>query len=453
MLVALFILGFLLAAAATVTVVVIMKNKSLKTESLNKDDDITALNALIAEKTAVINGHEAQVNALNAEILRLKDDVTTKVGEYKAINERFTAAVAENKGMEEKLNSAREKLDNQKAELEELKKKFTMEFEILANKIFEEKTTKFTAMNKENLDAILKPLGENIDAFKKKVEETYDKESKQRFSLEERVKELVEQTDKVSSEANNLASALKGQTKKQGDWGEVILENILEKSGLVKGREYFSQENIKAEDGSNLRPDVMIHLPGNKVIIVDSKMSLVAYDRYCNAETPEQQAAALKEHLSSVTKHIDELAAKSYDNLPAALDFVMMFIPIEPAYLIAIQADSELWDKAYKKRILLISPTNLIACLKLISDLWRRDAQDKNAMEIVKRGEMMYEKFVTFTDTLKRLGQKLDDAQTNYSAAIKQLSEGSGNLVGQATKLKSLGLKSGKMLMIDGEEG
>ncbi|SFG28810.1 DNA recombination protein RmuC [Pontibacter chinhatensis] len=301
-------------------------------------------------------------------------------------------------------------------------------------------------MNKSNIEALLKPLGDNIDNFKKKVEETYDKESKERFSLEAKVKELVEQTNRVSSEANNLATALKGQSKKQGDWGEMILESILQQSGLEKEREYFLQQTIKDEEGNSLRPDVLVKLPDERVIIIDSKVSLVSYDRYFSAETAEAQEAHLQEHIKSIRKHIDDLHGKKYDNLESSLDFTMMFVPIEPAYMIAIQNDRELWAHAYSKRILLISPTNLIACLKLMADLWKREMQSKNAMEIVRRGELLFDKFVGFVSTLEEVGKHIKKSKTAYDSAIGQLKTGSGNLIGQAIKLKDLGLKSSKSI-------
>jgi DNA recombination protein RmuC len=342
------------------------------------------------------------------------------------------------------LRVAEDRLVANAAFFAETQKTAHLQFEKIANQILEEKSGKFTETNKANMEAILKPLGENIEQFKKKVEETYDKESKQRFSLELRVKELVEQTNKVSSEANNLATALKGQAKKQGNWGEIILESILQKSGLVKDREYFLQQTIKDEDGNNLRPDVLVKLPDNRVIIIDSKVSLVSYDKFSSADTAEQQAIHLAEHLKSIYGHIDDLQGKKYDNLEASLDFTMMFVPIEPAYLVAIQGDQELWAYAYSKRILLISPTNLIACLKLMADLWKRELQSKNAMEIVKRGELLYEKFVSFVSTLEDVGKHIGKSQAAYEAALGQLNSGSGHLVGQALKLKNLGLKSGK---------
>jgi DNA recombination protein RmuC len=319
-----------------------------------------------------------------------------------------------------------------------------LQFERIANQILEEKSGKFTETNKANMEALLRPLGENIELFRKKVEDTYDKESRERFSLEGRVKELIEQTNKVSAEANNLATALKGQSKKQGNWGEVILESILQKSGLQKDREYFVQKNIKDEAGKNLRPDVLVQLPDNRTIIIDSKVSLVSYDRFSASERAEDQALFLEEHLKSVYGHIDDLHSKKYDDLEASLDFTMMFIPIEPAYLLAIQHDAELWAYAYSKRILLISPTTLIACLKLIADLWKREMQSKNAQEIVRRGELLYEKFVVFAGTMEDIGKHLGKSQSAYQEAIGQLHTGSGNLVGQALKLKDLGLKSSK---------
>jgi len=353
----------------------------------------------------------------------------------------FSNQLTELQKKEEFLN---EKLENQKNEIEEFRKTSLLEFENIANRVLKTKTSEFTEANKTNIEAILKPLGEDINKFKTKVEEVYDKESKQRFSLEEKVKELVEQTNKVSDEANNLATALKGQSKKQGNWGEVILESILQKSGLVKDREYFLQPTIKDEDGKSLRPDVLVKLPDNRVIIIDSKVSLVAYDRFSSADTLDDQKIQLAEHLKSIYGHIDGLYGKKYDNLEASLDFTMMFVPIEPAYLISIQTDQDLWAYAYSKRILLISPTNLIACLKLMADLWKREMQSKNAMEIVKRGDLIYEKLVTFVSTIEDVGKHINKTQQSYTAAIGQLNSGSGHLIGQAIKLKNLGLKSNK---------
>ncbi|MGB3131455.1 MAG: DNA recombination protein RmuC [Saprospiraceae bacterium] len=336
------------------------------------------------------------------------------------------------------------RLETQKQEIEDFRKQSNIEFQNIANKILEEKSQKFTQSNKDNLDAILKPLGENLESFKKKVEETYDKESKQRFSLEEKLKDLITLNHKISDEANNLASALKGQSKKQGNWGEIILESILEKSGLQKNREYFVQETLTNEDGKQFRPDIIIHLPEDRKIVIDSKVSLVSYDRYCSEDDKVTQEIHLKQHIASIYQHVDDLSKKKYDTLASGLDFTMMFIPIEPAYLIAIQDDAELWYYAYNKRILLISPTNLIAALKLVSDLWKRESQSKNAIEIAKQGEKLYEKFIGFLETMDDVGKSLNKTQESYLKAVNQLKDGRGNLVTQAQKLKKLGLNSAK---------
>jgi DNA recombination protein RmuC len=343
---------------------------TLKVES--KEQEIVQLqsktSSLMEAKQSEINLLQKKLAESNAINKLLSDNIDSQKELYSKqaekltqLNEKLTKIIAENSTLTANNNALTEKLATQKEEITAIQKTAHLQFEKIAAQILEEKSGKFTEVNKANIEAILKPLGENIDNFKKKVEETYDKESKQRFSLEEKVKELVEQTNKVSSEANNLATALKGQAKKQGNWGEMILESILQQSGLVKNREYFLQQTMKDEEGKNLRPDVLVKLPDNRIIIIDSKVSLVAYDRFSAADTAEEQSIYLKEHLKSIYGHTDELSSKKYDNLVESLDFTMMFVPIEPAYLLAIQNDSNLWAYAYSKRILLISPTNLIA--------------------------------------------------------------------------------------------
>jgi DNA recombination protein RmuC len=381
---------------------------------------------------------EDRLATMQRENLRLDQKCDVQETEISRLNQRLSDTNAACRAMEEKLST-------QKNELETMRKTMLLEFERIAGRIMEEKSGKFTELNRNQIEAILKPLGERIDSFKKKVEETYDRESRQRFSLEERVKELVEQTNRVSAEANNLATALKGQSKTQGNWGEMILESILQQSGLVKDREYFLQQTGHA-DGRTLRPDVLVKLPDNRIIIIDSKVSLTAYDRYAATDTADAQAPHLKEHIRSIRTHVDELSAKSYDSLPHSLDFTMMFIPVEPAYLVAIQSDPTLWSDAYRQRILLISPTNLIACLKLMADLWKREMQSRNAREIVRRGELMYEKMVAFLTTFEEVGRSIGRTQQAYDTATMQLTSGYGNLVGQAVKLKNLGLKSSKEL-------
>ena len=323
----------------------------------------------------------------------------------------------------------KEKLDNQKSELEEL--------------------------NQTNLKTILNPLEKDIKDFKTKVEEVYDKESKERFSLGEKVKELAQLNKVISEEAHNLTKALKGEAKTQGRWGEMILESILEKSGLVKDREYFMEHELLDENGNPLksdsegkkmRPDAVIKYPDNRSVLIDSKVSLNAFTRLIAATDVDEQKKELEAHVAAVKNHIITLSAKGYDDYDKALDFVMMFVPSEPAYIAALQGDSDLWNFAYDKRILLLSPTNLITSLKLIVDLWKREYQNQNAIEIAERGAKLYDKFVGFVANLDDVGEYLDKAQIKYTEAYKQLSTGNDNLVSQATKLKGLGLKTKKEL-------
>jgi DNA recombination protein RmuC len=376
-------------------------------------------------------------------LLRNIDELKEKLNEKEKslfdLNGEYNAKRAEYKALEEKLMEHRK-------EIEDLQARFTIEFKNLASEILEEKSKKFTEQNKINLNDILKPLGEKIKDFEKKVEEVYDKESQQRFSLKEEVKRLAELNQQVSKEANNLTKALKGESKSQGIWGEIILESILEKSGLVKDREYFMQESFKNENEKRQQPDVILNYPGNRSIVIDSKVSLTAYERYVSDEDDSRRELALKDHLISVRKHIQELGSKNYQDMYQlnSLDFVMMFLPVEPAYMLAIQADPELWQYAYDKRILLISPTNLIAALKLVVSLWRQEYQNKNALEIARRSGELYDKFVGLMEDLTDVGHKLKQTQKSYEASMNKLSLGRGSLVKRAQDLKELGVKTKK---------
>lgn len=382
---------------------------------------------------------------LSNEIVAFKENQQILTNNLKLLTDEKLNIVAENSVLKEKLLF-------QKTEIEHLHKQTTLQFEHIAQKLLDEKSERFTATNKQNIDAILQPLNENIERFKKQVEETYDKESKIRFSLDERIKELMLQTNKISTEANNLANALKTNHKKQGDWGELILENILQKSGLVKDREYRIQNNFVTNEGKNVRPDIVIDLPQNRSIFIDSKVSLNAYDAYCNAENSEEQIVHLNNHLKALRSHIDELSSKNYNDLIDGLDFTMLFIPIEPAYLLALQTDNNLWNDAYKKRILLISPTNLIACLKLISDLWNKDKQDKSAQKIVKQAEKIYEKTVLFTKSFEQVGKQIQQAQDSYLKAQNQLKDGRGNILSQTNHLLKYGISPKNVLNDFNEE-
>lgn len=346
-------------------------------------------------------------------------------------------------------------LETQKGEITKMQELAKIEFQILANKILEEKTEKFTALNQNNLKNILEPFQEKINELRNKVGETYDKESKERFSLGEKVKELALLNQQISEDAKRLTRALKGESKTQGNWGEMILESILEKSGLVKGREYFLEHELRDEDnkalfsefsGKKMRPDAVVKYPDERNVIIDSKVSLTAFVELVDENDSELYEIKLNQHLASVKNHIKQLSDKAYDDYDKSLDFVMMFIPSEPAYIAAMQADPNLWNFAYDKRILLLNPSNLITSLKLVADLWKREYQNKNATEIAERGAKLYDKFVGFVDNLEKLGKNIDQAKSVYNDAFKQLSTGNDNLIIQTKKLKYLGIKNKKNL-------
>ncbi|MBF0274480.1 MAG: DNA recombination protein RmuC [Nitrospinae bacterium] len=371
----------------------------------------------------------------------------------KSINELNTK-LAEKTG---EANYLKEKITFQKEETENLRKQFSVEFENLANKILEEKSKKFTEQNKTNIDQILKPLNEKINEFKKKVEDSHENDIKERATLLTEIKNLADLNQQMSKEANNLTKALKGDSKAQGNWGEVVLENILENSGLVKGREYFVQPSYNNDNGVKVQPDIVIHCPGERSIIIDCKVSLTAYEKYCSADDEEDKKRYLKEHLLSIKKHIDGLSEKNYHDIKElkTLDFVIIFLPVEPAFLLAIQADNNLWNYSYNKKIILISQTNLIAVLKLIESIWKQEYQNKNALEIAKKSGDLYDKFVALVEDLNDVGRKLETTKKSYDLSMNKLTTGKGNLVKRAQELKELGVKSNKSLpqnLVEGSE-
>lgn len=338
-----------------------------------------------------------------------------------------------------------EKLADRQKEFKELQEKFAAEFENLANKILEDKSKKFTDLNKTTIGDMLNPLKEKISDFEKKVELSHKENIERNSALREQLINLKELNQQITKEAGNLTKALKGDTKAQGNWGEYILESILEKSGLVKGREYVMQESLTSEDGRRLQPDVVIKLPDNKNLIIDSKVSLIAYDRFVNAEEDEKPAY-LKQHIQSLRTHIKGLSEKNYQKLYSigSLDFVLLFVPIEPAFSTAAQHDREIFSDAFEKNIVIVSPSTLIATLRTIASIWKQEYQNKNTIEIARQATALYEKFKGFTDDLIELGLQLKRSQTAYEGAMNKLSTGTGNLVRRVEEFKKLGIQPSK---------
>jgi DNA recombination protein RmuC len=332
--------------------------------------------------------------------------------------------------------------------LNDAKKELKLQFENIANQIFEEKTKTFREQSKANLDTILTPFKERILDFEKKVSEVYTTEGKERHSLLKEVQRLQELNQKIGEDAENLTKALKGDSKAQGSWGEIILERILEESGLRKGIEYNSQGGFRDAEGKLLKPDVVVHLPEEKDIVIDSKVSLVAYEKYVRAENDEQRDRAVKEHLISINAHLKGLESKKYDELPGvkSLDFVLMFVPIESAFMLAIEKDAEIFRKAFDKSIMIVSPSTLLVTLRTIQNIWRYEHQNKNAMEIAEKAGALYDKFVGFVSDLERIGDQLDNTRKAYEGAHNKLISGKGNLVARAQNLIELGVKSRKQL-------
>ena len=341
-----------------------------------------------------------------------------------------------------------ERNKEQKQEVEQLQEKFTKEFENLANKILEEKTTKFTEQNKENLKNILSPLQDKIQLFEKKVEDTHKESIDYHAALRQQILGLREMNEQMSKETLNLTKALKGDSKMQGNWGELVLERVLEKSGLEKDREYFVQQSFVTEDGSRVFPDVIINLPDGKKMIVDSKVTLTAYERYINEEDDNLKAQHLKEHVVSINRHVEQLGNKNYQDLyqMESPDFVLLFIPIESAFAIALNEDTSLYNKAFEKNIVIVTPSTLLATLRTIDSMWANQKQQENALEIARQAGALYDKFEGFVTDLVKIGKKMDEAKIEYQGAMNKLVEGKGNLITSVEKLKKMGAKAKKAL-------
>lgn len=351
-------------------------------------------------------------------------------------------------GLKSDYSSLQEKLAEQKGELAEMQEQLKVQFENLANKILDEKSEKFSKQNKESLDQILNPLGLKLEEFKKKVEETYEKGTQERSGLREQIKNMVQLNQQMSEDAKNLTKALKGDSKAQGNWGEVVLASILEKSGLRKDEEYFTQQSETTDDGRRLQPDVVVKLPDEKFLIVDSKVSLTAFERFTSADDEAGVQSALKQHVLSIRTHVKGLSEKNYPQIYAdkTPDFVLLFIPVEPAFAAALQSEPNLYNEAFEKNIVIVSPSTLLATLFTINTIWKRDRQNKYALEIADRGGALYDKFVLFAESLEEVGHRIEQTQKSYDEAKSRLSEGSGNVIRQVEMLKELGAKATKQL-------
>ena len=403
-----------------------VKNLKSKASSGDSNEKIAGLEARLTQSEALLKKTEETKQILQSEKEILGNDQAR---------------------MEANLRHLEEKNNEQKDEVSKLQEKFAKEFENLANKILDEKSQKFTHQNKENIANILLPLQEKIQLFEKKVEDSQKENIHIHAALKEQLITLQSQNLKITQEAENLTKALKGDSKMQGNWGELVLERVLEKSGLEKDREYFVQQSFETEEGNRLMPDVVIALPdGNK--IVDSKVSLTHYERYVNAENDQEAAVQLKEHLNSLKRHIDQLSAKKYEDLYQieSPDFVLLFVPIEPAFAVAINEDPSIYTKAFEQNIVIVTPSTLLATLRTIVTMWTNEKQQKNALEIARQAGALYDKFEGFSQDLIQLGKKMDESKGAYSAAMNKLVEGKGNLITSVEKLKKMGARAKKSL-------
>ena len=390
------------------------------------------------------NALQTEKNILSQRLADIRDTIERKEKELQMLQDKFHTVSMEWSRMETVNKGLQEKLDNQKKELDDLHKKIKEEFENIAHKILFNNSTMIQQQHSEKLADILSPLKEKIEKFENTVNITHKESIRENQSLKEQLKLLQDLNKSIGEEARNLTTALKGQVKTQGNWGEMILVTILERSGLVKDREYFVQSSMTSEEGRRLQPDVLIKLPDNKTIIIDSKVSLTAYERYSSAETEIERESALKEHIISLRRHIKGLGEKQYQQLYEinSLDFVLLFIPIEPAFSIAVLKDSELFNEAFDSNIVIVSTSTLLATLRTIASIWKLEYQNTNALEIARQGGALYDKFAGFVTDLDKIGDQIDASHRSWEEAMKKLATGRGNLVSSVQKLKNMGTKA-----------
>lgn len=391
-----------------------------------------------------------EINQSNIEVQKreIQGRLEEKVKETEEIRREKEFSGIELARKNEELKNLQLKLNDNKEEVEKLQEKFTKEFENLANKILDEKSTKFTAQNKENIQNILNPLQEKIKTFEKKVDDTQKESISMHSALKEQLLGLKELNSQMSKEAVNLTKALKGDSKTQGNWGELVLERVLEKSGLEKDREYYVQQSFTNDEGARVLPDVVIHLPDSKKMIVDSKVSLTAYEQFVNSDDDIDKERFLKEHINSIKRHVEQLSEKKYEDLYKieSPDFVLLFIPIEPAFAVALNQDNTLYNKAFERNIVIVTPTTLLATLRTIDTMWNNEKQQRNAIEIARQAGALYDKFDGLLKDLIGIGKKIDASKADYNSAMNKLVDGRGNLITSVEKLKKMGAKAKKAL-------
>ncbi len=433
-------ISFLLAAAVILLIFLFFfKSKSVSNE-FNPDE----FNRLKLENEQLRVGQaraEERAENLRADKGLLKDELETVI-------ERLSQAMQSLESSRSYYKAQQEKIEEQKLEIKQNQERFNKDFELIASRILEEKTNKFTEHNRTNLDIILNPLRENIKAFEQKVELAYRTEAGERNILKGVITQLMEMNKMMSLETQNLTRALKGDNKKQGNWGEMILERVLERSGLVKDQEYRIQMSMQTTDGRRFQPDVVIDLPDDKHLVIDAKVSLIAYDRLVACETEEDRELFTKQHITSIRNHVSDLSSKNYAELYSlnSPDFVMLFIPIESCFSIAVQKDAELFNYAWDKRVVIVSPSTLLATLRTIASMWKQERQNRNVLEIARLSGEMYDKFVGFIGDMDGIGKNIKQSQDAYERAFNKLSSGRGNLTVTAEKIKKLGAKAGKQL-------
>ncbi len=425
--------------------------KNDNSAQLLSDEKFRAAEAVYEQKLRAAEAMSEEklrsAESVHANLRRDIEAIRTETAQERSKSEALQIKLA---SLQSENGNLVDKLAEQRTQLEDLQARFTKEFENLANKILDDKSRKFTEQNETQLRNILDPLRDRIQNFEKRVNDTHNESEKERSALREQLRMMADMNKRMSEEALNLTRALKGDTKKQGNWGELILEKVLERSGLTKGREYDVQQSFTLEDGSRLQPDVIVRLPDGKNIIVDSKVSLIAYERYTSAldDDAATHELQLKEHIASLRSHVKGLSGKNYQNLYniGSPDFVLLFVPIESAFSLAISHDSELYNDAFDKNVILVSPTTLLATLRTISNVWKQEYQNQNALEIARQGGDLYDKFVGFVEDLIKVGKLMDDSKKAYGEAMNKLYDGKGNLVRRAENMKKLGVKATKQL-------